>query len=351
MKNIKLKLLVFTFTIVGCLNSSDNKTPQVSKTPEREIGWTTASSFLEWDQTSDGFFGISDTNLLLSWTWEKTLLVENKPIKLPAIQHFVPLSGKQYIGVLDDSNSPLVISTLGMNEENNIKKWELPSGWNYKDIGVSRNRMFAALMISDFRVKMDSSIEGRYVRLITISTGEISTVFEHHGEIYGMPGPPAVSEDGNYIALMGWNNGIALVDSRAKEIQWFSKPKDSVSILNAIFSSDGLTLYALDHGGGSVFAFETQTGKVLRQWYATETGQSIYGHRISCFALSPDEAWIAAGTGPEGQVFLFNTTFPNSKPILLPHGLTTTLIVSFSPDSKWLASVAGGVIKVWAVQP
>ena len=63
--------------------------------------------------------------------------------------------------------------------------------------------------------------------------------------------------------------------------------------------------------------------------------------------MSPDGQWLAAGTGPEGHVYLWNTVSADSKPRLLPHGGTTILIVSFSPDSRHLASVAGGKIKVW----
>ena len=47
-------------------------------------------------------------------------------------------------------------------------------------------------------------------------------------------------------------------------------------------------------------------------------------------------------------VYLFNAR-TNVKPLILPHGLSTILEVSFSPDSKRLASMAGGQIKIWDV--
>jgi hypothetical protein len=40
-----------------------------------------------------------------------------------------------------------------------------------------------------------------------------------------------------------------------------------------------------------------------------------------------------------------------SRPFLVPHGLTTTWDLHFSPDSKFLATIAGGAGKVWDMQP
>jgi WD40 repeat protein len=59
---------------------------------------------------------------------------------------------------------------------------------------------------------------------------------------------------------------------------------------------------------------------------------------------------VAAGTGTEGEAYLFDVT-GKEKPRMLLHGLRTVEILSFSPDSKYLASVAGGKIKIWSIAP
>jgi hypothetical protein len=324
--------------------------------PLQEIDWTGAQGFREWGQTKDGFFGISsDTDAMSfqAWTWSKATPTRNDAIELPHILHMIPVSDGIYLANerpgVDRAPWPLIMASLGVKDV--IKKWEPPAGWGYEHIGISRNRAYAAITLTDSDANPAQNPPGFRVGLLNIATKELRWVVEHKSRIYGAIRQIAVSEDGKYIAMPGWDNGVALVDTQARKVEWVKLPSGAVSFGYALFSSDGLRLYAADAGGGCVYAFETKTGTVIRQWYATETGKSIYGHRISCLAISPDDAWIAAGTGPEGQVFLFSIASSDSKPILLPHGLSTLLIVSFSPDSKHLASVAKGRIKIWAVKP
>jgi WD40 repeat protein len=158
----------------------------------------------------------------------------------------------------------------------------------------------------------------------------------------------AVSNDGEYVALGGWKNGIAVFSTSEKKVLWQGRPPEVVTIGYVDFSSDGLTLYALDSGGGYVFVHDTKDGTIRSRWCASESGNPEYAHRISCMAVSPDDMWVAAGTGPHGFVYVFNTKAPG-QPVVFPHGLTTMLMVSFSPDSRHVASVAGGKIKVWNI--
>ena len=67
---------------------------------------------------------------------------------------------------------------------------------------------------------------------------------------------------------------------------------------------------------------------------------------ISKVAASPDGRFVAAGTGPMGLVYLWSAQ-SGKRLKVFGHGGSTILILSFSPDSKALASVASGMIKVW----
>ena len=64
--------------------------------------------------------------------------------------------------------------------------------------------------------------------------------------------------------------------------------------------------------------------------------------------ISNDGKMLAAGTGPEGDVYVWNLE-DNSPPRVLKHGLNTIMIVAFSPDAKNVVSVGGGALKVWSV--
>jgi len=324
----------------------------------RTLEWTGPEAFSQWDATLGGFFAIpSDPRFTTfdSWSWKDSTLVRNSVIELPRGLDVTPLAEKKFAftptAVLprDPSESksiwPLVLSSFDSPKEY-IKKWDTPKEWSVSKIGGSQNGKFAAICMKgppDFR---DTRIQ---IGLLNVATQELRWVYDYRGRgINGLSGYPiTVSDDGKSIAIMGWNHSIAMVNTETEEMQEFKRPEGASVMQYCIFSPDGSILHVADSGGG-IFVLNAQTGEVIS---ATTKGKSIYGQRVSCFAVSPDGAWLAAGTGPAGQVFLFDVKNPENKPIMLPHGEGTTLIVSFSPDSKYLASVAGGLIKIWTVNP
>jgi WD40 repeat protein len=151
------------------------------------------------------------------------------------------------------------------------------------------------------------------------------------------------SNDGNYVAIGEWDNKIAMVDVRAGKVAWIKPP----AACYLAFSPDSKEIYggAVD---GSVRALDVQTGNELGRWYATESGASEYGQRISCVAVSPDGRWVAAGAGIEGLVFVASAA-TNKVVTILNHGGATVLLVHFSPDSKALATFVPGTLKIWNV--
>jgi hypothetical protein len=172
------------------------------------------------------------------------------------------------------------------------------------------------------------------------------------------------SDDGAYIGVAGWENGVAMIEVAKKKGIWAASwqyrpgmydmskfhvtgkavPLDEVDTKDLAFAPDSKLIYA---GGtkGCVYGMKVDTGEVVSKWWASSTGKSKYGHRISTISVSPDGRFVAAGTGPEGQVYLFSTRDGQRR--ILNHGGSTILITSFSPDSKRLASFAAGQIKIW----
>jgi len=144
--------------------------------------------------------------------------------------------------------------------------------------------------------------------------------------------------------LAGWKNGVVVIDVVNRKLLWAAKPKDEANLADVAFSPDGKLIYA---GGttGCIHVMETLTGKLLAQWYANESGKPVYGYRISTVTVSRDGRFIAAGVGPIGLVWVWSA---DGKTVaVLNHGDSTIRNVLFSPDSKFIATVAGSRIKIW----
>ena len=150
------------------------------------------------------------------------------------------------------------------------------------------------------------------------------------------------SEDGRLIAIPGWYSGLAVVSVPEKRLLWETPGRDIGGIADASFSPDGKTVYC---GGsdGCVYQMDSATGIALHEWWANNEDRSKYGQRITSIAVSGDGRLVAAGTGPEGLVYV--ATAAGEKVRVFSHGITVYTL-SFSPDSKSLATVAGGKIKI-----
>jgi len=155
------------------------------------------------------------------------------------------------------------------------------------------------------------------------------------------------SNDGKFVAAAGWDNGLAMLDCSTGEQLWWTRPPNEVSCYYAAFAPDNKIIYT-GGGEGCVYGLDVQTGKIVSQWYASKSGTSEYGHRISDIAVSPDGKWVAAGTGPEGLVWIFDAAQGRAA-CILEHGHSTVALVAFSPDSKAVATFVPGTLKVWDV--
>jgi hypothetical protein len=162
------------------------------------------------------------------------------------------------------------------------------------------------------------------------------------------------SDDGKYVAVGGWGQGaggygtgVAMVDIAARQELW-TKVLPSDNVFHVAFSPDSRLVYA-GSMKGIVYAMDVKTGNVLGKWYASESGKTEEGNRISCLAVSPDGRWVAAGvTGPDGLIFV-GSAATNKLVQVLKHGMGTVDLVHFSPDSKALATFVPDTLKIWNV--
>jgi WD40 repeat protein len=322
------------------------------------IGWRgQGRGFLEWGKTRDGVFGVSGKpEILETWKWKEGNLRNEVRAELPEVLDPVILSDGRYVACRpppnDIDNCPLVLSEY--ESKNVIHKWAPPPHWYYSKAGTSRNgkHLVVTAMVDPRDPPRNPKVGAAATRFGVVDSATmelrwiIAGLVMSQGDLVEM----VVSDDGKLIALGGWNNGVAVLDALAGTVLWSGRPPKSAVPQYVEFSPDGSALYAGDGAASGVYRLETRTGKVLGQWHATASGQPG-ADRVSCIAVSPDGAWVAAGTAATGLVYLFDTT-SKQKPMVLAHvsrGMASILVLSFSPDSRRLASAGGGLIKIWDV--
>lgn len=141
-----------------------------------------------------------------------------------------------------------------------------------------------------------------------------------------------------------------VLDVQQRKVAWQSTPPDEAALNDVAFSPDGKTVYA---GGtnGWVYGYDVATGKQLSRWM-TGSGPK-FGHRVYKVDVSPDGTLVAAGTSPDGDVYLFDPA--TGRQVTVVHtGAGTPTALAFSPDSNSFAMIgAGGNIKgvgIWKIR-
>jgi WD40 repeat protein len=156
------------------------------------------------------------------------------------------------------------------------------------------------------------------------------------------------SDDGSHVAVAGWENGVAMVDTRKKRVAWIIKPRGERAVKGVAFTPDSKMIYA---GGatGALYGMKAETGELVSTWWANPSGDdSEYWHEITTVSVSPDGRFVAVGTVPDGLVFVYSTKDTRRR-LLHPCGPKGGLVdfLSFSPDSNRLATQADRQLKVW----
>jgi WD40 repeat protein len=267
--------------------------------------------------------------------------------QVPSVTHVMLLPNNRYIACPD----PWTITLTSVQTKEVIQKWQIPEEWTLDRTELSRTGRYMALSArqgSEYKARGDFTGRAR-VAIIDTTTLELQWAGRlEEGGLAGTVRQVLPSNDGKYVAVGGWSGSAGVIEAASQKVLWLHHPDDVIALTEVAFSSDGSKVYAA--GDWAVRCYETLTGKELGRWAATPTGEAVYGYRIQCLAISPDDAWVAAGMGPNGDVWLIHVA-GTEKPVLLPHGIMTTDLLSFSPDSQYLATVAGGVIKIWKVKP
>ncbi len=298
--------------------------------------------YAEWGQMSSGLYATALKPYTAKlWQWRDGSLSQTVLHVGEDISGVLPLTANTYIAKREPKtdHTPWPVMLVRTAPDEVLGEWRpAPGGW-FPNTGGSRNGKFAAIG------EGPDTGDGLKLGLIDVSKRELrwAATLEGHGA--GTVRTLVASDDGALIAVGGWNNGVAIIDVAAKKALWAKRPPREINTSYVVFAPDNKTVYA---GGseGCVYGMDVGTGKIMSRWFTNNEKKRATGRRVSCLAVSPDGRYVAAGTGPEGQVFVWDTK-TGGTPRMFNHGVTTVWVVSFSPDSKYMATFSGGWIKTW----
>ena len=183
------------------------------------------------------------------------------------------------------------------------------------------------------------------------------------GEVHWMPPVPfgrtgqpprglAVSDDGRSVALVGCAhaNSIQILDVQLGVVSWSKQPEGESALNAAAFSRDGKTVYAAGTNGW-IYGIDVSSKRTVRKWLAGRGNKPTYGHRATAVEVSPDGSLLAAGTGPHGQVYVWQIQ-TGDRLFVIHTDVATVQSLAFSPDSRSLgvSGVAGLGIELWRVR-
>ena len=342
--------LLLALIAVSCKESVSHDTPtQVAV-------WTgRPGNLLMWGHGADFVYGHlstspEDDGLLVIWQWQGDLLKETAAHVISPALGVVPSAGGICGLVRNTGKGSWPYALIAPNGSDVLREWDPPRGWFIPWAGGSANGKFIGLLMEDGvdAAGHRSGNDRARIGVIDVSKRELQWVADLNGHGSATVRRVVISNDGRYVAIIGWNNGTAMIDAVAGKVLWSKRPAGEISSGYGAISPDGRTLYTVG-SEGCVYEIDVTNGSAIKKRWASKSGRSEYAHRASSLAVSNDGKWLAAGTGPEGEVYVWNLA--SDRPAyIFHHGGGSIMIVAFSPDGQNVASVGGGYLKAWSMK-
>ena len=336
---------------LACGSNAEAPDLPVFARPLHKLSWEgRGGGFKRWHCGAEFLCGvhvIPETLDVWKWNADRVDKVASVTLESGLVSQW--LEGGRYI-VEPLKENVLVMKRAADKQE--LKRWEHPEEWWYCDFTrLSRNGRWVAVGLVEEPTKDPPDHDTHRPRiqlgLLNPSQDEIKWLPVLRAKSYGAGQITAIacSDDGAYVGVTGWNWGAAVIDVAANKVLWEVRPKGEAGSRDLAFSPDSKIVYV---GGtqGCVYGMDARTGAIKTQWFASRSGKEEYGHRIECMAVSPDGRFVAAGTGPEGEAYVWRADTGDFVGIFF-HSWGTMQLVMFSPDSKQLATFVPGSIKVW----
>ena len=282
-------------------------------TPEQEISWGgSRGGFVVWGDSEDAFYGVSVKPLTLDvYRWQGRSVDRKTRLELDTLPLSLALLPSSQFVVYDHQSErhESWFRVHDLLSGKTLSTWLADKEWSHTISCGSQQGGRVVVWASPEVINPDFLSPAAKIKigLFNSETHSIDWLVNLTGKI-GSESVRAVVASNNrrFIAVAGWQYEVTMIDVVNKKVSWHVRPTSETSVTCAAFSADGKRLYA---GGveGCVFGIDVLTAKIVSQWFATTSGQEEYGHRISTISVSPDGKSVAAGTGPEGQVFVFQT--------------------------------------------
>jgi WD40 repeat protein len=345
---VKLTCLVF---LLVCVTSCGGPvSPGSSGDLVQTMPWTERPGNLaEWGCAGGAIYAVlwnpeTKEERIVVWTWQQTSMKEAWTSIIPRAIGVVP-AGDGVCG-LSPVSDDAAYSIFSPADSSVSEVWKPGQGGCTFGPGGSANGKFIAVVIQD--PVYIRGIDLARVGIIDVAAKKLKSVTEINGHGIHTVYQSAVSNDGRYVAVAGWDNGVAMIDGEQSKVLWSSRPPDEISTAFAIFAPDGKTLFTAG-SEGCVYSIDAATGQVLTTRYASTSGKKADANRVSSLAISDDGQWLAAGTGPQGVAYIWSLSGANPIRILV-HGDSPVSIVAFSPDARHIATVGGGDMKIWSIK-
>jgi hypothetical protein len=354
-------ILLMLGLVVACKGPTPPGTSGSPAKPKQVETWTGQQGILgEWGNSEDSIYALleqwgRDPSILVVWKWKGNTIYEANVTKVPQGSEVIPAAG-DFCGICPDQKTgPWPYALMSMVDGKILKEWETPTGWDITHAGASRNGQYIALLKEDgpYALGYEFQHDRRWVGVLDVAKQELKWVCQLLGSADGSIREIAITDDGRYIAIGGWGGGVMMVDGQTEKILWKIRPAGVVTTGIVQFTPDGESVYAVDTGGEAVTQMSRKDGAIMASYMATMSGKEENAARITAFARSNDGKWLAAGTGPKGEVYLWDLAH-GGKVRSISHsdgGGCAVNIVGFSPDSSHVVSVGRGKLKVWALTP
>lgn len=331
--------------VLSCLASANcSFAEQEGVAPIANLALTQPDDMLLWGEGWGGIFAVGRNYMLYRWSWQKGSLREFGQSQLPQILDIAPLPESGYLATTApherSRDSSLVIASVAATQAS--AEWVPPKDWMYRQIGVSGNGKHGAVLLEQWMGN------GLKIGIVDVAASQLKWTVEMAKPDVLLPSGIAITDDGQHVAVAGWNHGVAVFDVKTKKNLWTGRPAGMVRARGVCFSLDGSKLFFGDGGGGNVFAVDTITGKMIHKYSVDIEGHGGR-HGITCMSLSSDGTLLAMGTAPGGLILVYDTA-DDDKRITLTGARGRAWAISFSPDSKKVAGLAGGSLLVWKVR-
>lgn len=260
--------------------------------------------------------------------------------------------GTDYVvGVPETDSRTLVIWT---RDNGSVRtSWTWGREWYFKQMVRSRNGEYVAVCLNE-ELTVTGNYGGESCRVGIIGgNGGINWLEPIRFSREGVgPRAMAISDDGRMLGIVGTGGAekVEVWNVDTGKMVWRGAPEGESAINDVAFSPDGKKLYV---GGttGWVYVYESCRGELSTRFLASKEATPVFGCRVSRIDVSADGSMVAAGTGPGGDVYVWDADSGKSI-VVIATKKGTVADLAFSPDCEMIAvcGTDSNLIGVWLVR-